>query len=1112
MNKLLKRIVAGVCTVTMLTGICVIQDSMLANAEAELPQKEWSVITEAEQWRTDSKYVLHDCDTVDTYGKASVENGALKFEGTDNTRFQYNYNTGWDLSGYMNGTLHLALCVDNKDNLPSDNIQLILSSGSATNVGANEVAYQYISKDDLAVGELGDLYIDMAAFTCGTTFNWTKVTKLKIALGKASTNAVTTTIDDIYVTREKQDYVLHDCDSVDGVTVGGGNTKELDESGAIKVTGSAGNRFQTGPFAANLSGYTDGKLYLKFYINDATKLSADLDIQLGTGGLTKKYDWYYPKGNLTNGWNEIYIDLANPASTHAEFNWANVQYFKIFLQSSESVTIMIDDIRLQGNSYKKNVSIQTNDAGLDQYALYFTAEAKNQTALNALKNATVEVSQDTKANLKMPLSALSNQTWQVGENIVYVDFSEMKQFNGYEIVEGATTTHHFDLSSPITSFQINSVSDYLTREDVKFTKIDIVDTTPYVVECEDAVAGTNPNLANIPEGYVFAGWYQDAECKTVYTSDAAGTAHAKYVNGDLLNTKAQYLLEDEDVLIANCDTDTAVGRLVTDSGFYKEGHGAIQCENIAESNVIMQVNDGRWNLSAYSDGKATFHMWIYTEGLTSTDVIQLQLSDSEEFTNFITRDIKVSDLEANAWTELKFDWNITGEWLGNASCFRILAEEIQLSDAAKIIVDDICFMQPDIEQEYVLHDCDTVDSYGKASVENGALKFEGTDNTRFQYNYNTGWDLSGYMNGTLHLALCVDNKDNLPSDNIQLILSSGSATNVGANEVAYQYISKDDLAVGELGDLYIDMAAFTCGTTFNWTKVTKLKIALGKASTNAVTTTIDDIYVTREKQDYVLHDCDSVDGVTVGGGNTKELDESGAIKVTGSAGNRFQTGPFAANLSGYTDGKLYLKFYINDATKLSADLDIQLGTGGLTKKYDWYYPKGNLTNGWNEIYIDLANPASTHAEFNWANVQYFKIFLQSSESVTIMIDDIRIIQNKELRQQASLRFSTTVDSLKYQEVGFEIKIGDKDWKDAPSNTVYKQIYAQGSNRVLTYSPKVFAAQSNYFNTYEIWDIRETNFDTDIQVRAYWITQDGTKVVSDVIKEFTINEAIASVGN
>jgi len=94
---------------------------------------------------------------------------------------------------------------------------------------------------------------------------------------------------------------------------------------------------------------------------------------------------------------------------------------------------------------------------------------------------------------------------------------------------------------------------------------------------------------------------------------------------------------------------------------------------------------------------------------------------------------------------------------------------------------------------------------------------------------------------------------------------------------------------------------------------------------------------------------------------------------------------------------------------------------------------------------------------------------------------------------ADMRFLTTVDSLRYTEVGFDFEIdGVKSTKS--SNTVYPRLYVLNADGKLDpVTPDYFSNLSTYFMAYTFTDIPDTDWTTKIWVRPYWKTLDGVTV-------------------
>ena len=108
-------------------------------------------------------------------------------------------------------------------------------------------------------------------------------------------------------------------------------------------------------------------------------------------------------------------------------------------------------------------------------------------------------------------------------------------------------------------------------------------------------------------------------------------------------------------------------------------------------------------------------------------------------------------------------------------------------------------------------------------------------------------------------------------------------------------------------------------------------------------------------------------------------------------------------------------------------------------------------------------------------------------------------------ENTDYRFSTTVDSLNYQNIGFNITVNGNT-KSPSSTTVYKKITARSGNEIIAHDPTVFSAVSQYFHTYTITGIPQSAFATEIQIAAYWTTLDGT-VVTGPARTLTVKMGI-----
>lgn len=94
---------------------------------------------------------------------------------------------------------------------------------------------------------------------------------------------------------------------------------------------------------------------------------------------------------------------------------------------------------------------------------------------------------------------------------------------------------------------------------------------------------------------------------------------------------------------------------------------------------------------------------------------------------------------------------------------------------------------------------------------------------------------------------------------------------------------------------------------------------------------------------------------------------------------------------------------------------------------------------------------------------------------------------------SKLRLVSTVDSLNYNSVGFEIKIGEKNAFSYKTSTVVKEIKAAEDGVAFGYTPSDLCGASKYFTTVTLTSIPASGYATGIYITPYWETLDGTKV-------------------
>ena len=122
----------------------------------------------------------------------------------------------------------------------------------------------------------------------------------------------------------------------------------------------------------------------------------------------------------------------------------------------------------------------------------------------------------------------------------------------------------------------------------------------------------------------------------------------------------------------------------------------------------------------------------------------------------------------------------------------------------------------------------------------------------------------------------------------------------------------------------------------------------------------------------------------------------------------------------------------------------------------------------------------------------------------------------EQSDTGSIRFVTTVDSYKYQKVGFYFTYNEataKTPRDCSSNVVYTELHAVGKTGQ-AYVDKTlipsdwFHSLSKAFKAWTWINVSKDRYDMGFAVTPYWVTMDGT-VVTGMQEVRTINQGVES---
>ncbi|MDX2431838.1 MAG: T9SS type A sorting domain-containing protein [Bacteroides sp.] len=131
-----------------------------------------------------------------------------------------------------------------------------------------------------------------------------------------------------------------------GLTVDSGDKKE--GVGALKFTGSGTDWFAK-TFSQVYSGVDEsGYLKLWLYVSDPSAFDGSGQIEITSSGSpdTDEYSWSLSGLPLTDGWNELVLPISSAVkSGDPDLNAIN--FFRVYQNLSASITVKIDDIRLQ---------------------------------------------------------------------------------------------------------------------------------------------------------------------------------------------------------------------------------------------------------------------------------------------------------------------------------------------------------------------------------------------------------------------------------------------------------------------------------------------------------------------------------------------------------------------------------------------------------------------------------------------------------------------------------------------------------------------------------------------------------------------------------------------
>ena len=567
--------------------------------------------------------------------------------------------------------------------------------------------------------------------------------------------------------------------------------------------------------------------------------------------------------------------------------------------------------------------------------------------------------------------------------------------------------------------------------------------------------------------------------------------------------------------------------------------------------TTLAINDA--NENGTTDDDACLYILLTSQGTSTTDyALKFELTKEKLET------YKMDD--NSGWYELKLPFAqaehiaSTGDTLYDGSKL----DFVQIRVAAKasgdvtVWVDDICALNE--EPGFVIADCDQEESFTSMinqknsnsiieedsnteveEVKEGSGAIKGKCYTQsssyrmmaqFGMNDANKLNISDYKTtGILHLWLYIADYENLNGKfTIQLSSSYGTDDGVDAKCVRYD-IAKGSLQPGwneilqPLKDYYIPSGkAEIEWTALNYVRVVTTAAVQEEDQVENAYMIVDDIRIIDTVQ---ITDCDSADEIDAEKGKGHELSTtedvmqgSNAFVQTDSTKATVHQLYFkeAIDFSDFkgNNGSLHFWFYIEDIDlwNPAEGKGLLVRLNDSSNDQDYRILKSELKEGWNELYINLDKPAVDASSFSWTAIKYLLLSCEGKGETVIktMIDDISLVTGN--KNTADVRFVSTVESLGYKSVGYDISQSFSADKSLNTNAkdVYETLYALGKNGKLdsvTPSGVSGLSCSKYMYTTTILNIPNRLWDAVFTITPYWVTQDGTKVTGEA-RKLTIN--------
>lgn len=487
----------------------------------------------------------------------------------------------------------------------------------------------------------------------------------------------------------------------------------------------------------------------------------------------------------------------------------------------------------------------------------------------------------------------------------------------------------------------------------------------------------------------------------------------------------------EGKMIMSCNTVNIFESLLftevtTKKGEFVEGTGAFKMTGGVDSRAE-GIFAEKVDISAYEKGN--IHLSVYVNDVALLrDRINFELSsaagkyDVDEYQWYI----ELANLK-NGWNEIWLPIEI-GVKMGKPDLsaidfFRIYT--LSPKEGYTIIIDNVYATMESARDNYketaavkgkMITSCNTLNTFSKlltAKVTTvkgefvegtGALKSLSAWSSLMEANFKKPVDISAYENGYMNLALYINDTSYLGDMVVLELTSSGIYDNEELNfeiktaglKNGWNTLSMPMSKAGRIGKVDLKALDYMRIYTNNNKEMPKRVFI------------IDNIHVISAEDGYVNEETAATDGKMIASCNTADIfkvlewaevtkqvgeyvEGTGALKTKGYS-DLLLYGILNAkcDISAYKDGYVHMSFFIDDVSKLTTDVAIELSSSEMAdeNEYQWNIAKSTLKDGWNELWLGYVT-ASKIGEPDLGAIKRIRVYtMGQKENLVTIFDNI----------------------------------------------------------------------------------------------------------------------------